>query len=62
MSLEEDAIKFMETMSPVENLAAMEPSFDSPAYASKKLCSVKTAMLDILANIDNWRKTESRVE
>lgn len=61
MSLLEDAITFMETMSPVEYLAALDPSFDSPAYASKKLCSIRTAMLDMLANIDSWRK-QIRVE
>ena len=27
----------IDIMSPVENLAAGNPSFDSPAYASKKL-------------------------
>jgi hypothetical protein len=36
----------------VQSLAAEESSLDSPAYASKKPCSIKIAMLDMFDNID----------
>lgn len=46
-------VMFIYIMSPVQNFAVEDPSLESPAYASKKLCSIKIAMVDKFVNIDS---------